>query len=150
MIYIGSDHGGFGLKEKIKQFLKESGHEYVDVGPFAFDPADDYPDYARLVAEKVSGDPSDFGILICRSGQGVNITANKFKGVRSALVWNEKESVASKSDDMVNILALPSDYITDDEGIRIVKVWLETPWPREGRHVRRVEKIREIETENFK
>lgn len=146
MLYIASDHGGFALKEKIKAVLAKDGGRVVDMGPETLVPGDDYPDYAKKVAAKVSKSPNaDFGILICRSGQGVCIVANKFKGVRAGLVWNTKEAKASRNDDHTNILCLPSDYITVAQAQTIVKAWLATPWSKDPRHVRRIHKISRLE-----
>jgi ribose 5-phosphate isomerase B len=117
-----------------------------DLGPKEFMPDDDYPDYAKKVAEKISKNPEgDFGILICRSGQGVCIAANKFKSVRAGLVWNTKEAKASRTDDHTNVLCLPSDYISVALAKDIVKQWLNTPWSKDARHVRRVRKISKLE-----
>lgn len=150
MIYIGADHGGYKLKEQLKKFLsKQVGgqkYESKDLGANKFKDGDDYPDYASKVAKQVSNNPlSNLGILICRSGQGVCIVANKFKGVRAALVWNELEAKMSRNDDMSNVLCLPSDYIDTKMAEKIVKAWLETPFSPESRHIRRVKKIAEIE-----
>ena len=146
MLYIASDHGGFTLKEQLKAWLLAEAGRISDLGPETLVPGDDYPDYAKKVAAKVSKNPdTDFGILICRSGQGVCIAANKFKGVRAGLVWNIKEAKASRNDDHTNILCLPSDYITFKQAQAIVKTWLETPWSKDPRHVRRVKKIAKLE-----
>ncbi len=104
-----------------------------------------------MVAEKVSADPlQSSGILLCRSGQGVNIVANKLRGVRASLVWNTKEAIASKTDDLSNILSLPTDYITPEIAKDIVSVWLSTPLGTEDRHLRRVKKIHDLEEEVYK
>lgn len=146
MLYIASDHGGFKLKEQLKAWLLAKAGRIADLGPDALVPGDDYPDYAKKVAGKVSKNPDiDFGILICRSGQGVCIAANKFKGVRAGLVWNVKEARASRNDDHTNILCLPSDYINFKQAQDIVKTWLETPWSKDIRHVRRIKKIGKLE-----
>lgn len=145
MLYIASDHGGFKLKEHLKAWLLVAGGRVSDLGPESFSPEDDYPDYAKKVAGKVSKNPStDFGILICRSGQGVCIVANKFKKVRAGLVWNTKEAKASRNDDHTNVLCLPSDYINFTEARNIVKTWLDTPWSKDPRHMRRVRKIESV------
>jgi ribose 5-phosphate isomerase B len=147
MLYIASDHGGFTLKEQLKVWLLATAGRVVDLGPEKLVPDDDYPDYAKKVAGKVSKNPeSDFGILICRSGQGVCIAANKFKGVRAGLVWSVKEAKASRNDDHANILCLPSDYITFKQSQNIVKTWLDTPWSRDARHLRRIKKISKLES----
>jgi len=146
MIYIGADHGGFKMKEQIKKFLAKKKLEFLDVGAKTLKAGDDYPDYAKLVAKKVSQNPlRNVGILICRSGQGVCIVANKFTNVRAALVWNEKEAKMSRTDDMTNVLCLPSDYIYTKDAEKIVEVWLSTPFSIEARHVRRVKKISALE-----
>ncbi len=146
MIYIASDHGGFKLKEKIKGHLSKSKLSFVDLGPHSFDPDDDYPDFAKKVAEKISSKPKqDVGILLCRSGQGVNITANKFKNVRAALVWNVKEAIASRRDDLANVLSIPSDYVSEKTAKKLADAWLQESMGTEKRHVRRVNKISKIE-----
>ena len=147
MIYIGADHGGFKLKEQLKKFLQKKKLEFVDLGANKLKAGDDYPDYAKMVGKKVSQNPmQNLGLLICRSGQGVCIVANKFPHVRAALVWNVKEAEMSRKDDMANVLCLPSDYITTLRNAeKIAEVWLKTPYSSEARHVRRVKKISAIE-----
>jgi RpiB/LacA/LacB family sugar-phosphate isomerase len=146
MIFIASDHGGFKLKSHVAAFLKKSGFEFEDLGPLAYKANDDYPDFAAKVGEKVSKNPKQHvGILLCRSGQGVNIVANKFKNVRAALVWNEKEAKASRTDDLANVLSLPSDYIVPSLANKIVKTWLNTPLGTQARHLRRIRKIVKLE-----
>lgn len=147
MIYIGADHGGYKLKEQLKKFLVKKKLEFVDIGAKKLKAGDDYPDYAKIVGKKVSQNPmQNSGILICRSGQGVCIVANKFPHVRAALVWNTKEAEMSRKDDMTNVLCLPSDYIaTLKEAEAIVDVWLKMPYSSEARHVRRVKKISALE-----
>jgi RpiB/LacA/LacB family sugar-phosphate isomerase len=142
MLYIASDHGGFRHKEHLKEFLKKQKIKAVDLGPKKFVDNDDYPDYAKLVAAKVSKSPKkDLGILLCRSGQGVCIVANKFKRVRAALVWNVVEARMSRNDDMSNVLCLPSDYVSPRMAEKIVEKWLDTPYSTEERHIRRIKKI---------
>lgn len=146
MIYIGSDHGGYKLKEQIKKMLRSQKQGFVDVGPTRFDQNDDYPDYAIKVARQVSRNPlKHLGILICRSGQGVCIVANKFKNVRAALVWNTEEAKVSRIDDMTNVLCLPADYISPTIAKHLVEVWLETSYSIESRHIRRIQKISDLE-----
>ena len=146
MIYIGADHRGYKLKEVLKAYLKELNFEFEDLGAFELNLDDDYPDYATLVAKKVAEDPeNNRGILICGSGVGVDIVANKFKGVRSALCFETSQARASRNDDNTNVLSLSSDFTDENSAKEIVKIWLETPFSRLERHVRRVEKIKEIE-----
>ena len=118
----------------------------MDLGAKTLKADDDYADYAKLVSKKVSVKPhQDLGILICRSGQGVCIVANKFKNVRAALVWNEKEAAVSRTDDMTNVLCLPSDYITPKTAEKVVAKWLSTEYSTDKRHERRVRKITSLE-----
>ncbi len=146
MVYIGADHGGYKLKASLKKFLQQKKLEFTDVGAKTLKVGDDYPDYAKLVAKKVSQNPmQNLGILICRSGQGVCIVANKFRHVRAALVWNDRQAKMSRNDDMANVLCLPSDYITTKEAGSIVKVWLKTAYSTDSRHLRRIRKISLLE-----
>ncbi|QQS23202.1 RpiB/LacA/LacB family sugar-phosphate isomerase [bacterium] len=146
MIYIGADHGGYKLKEHLKKILAKRKLDFKDMGALTFKPDDDYPDYAAKVAKQVSKNPlGNLGILICRSGQGVCIVANKFKGVRAALVWNTSEAKASRNDDMSNVLCLPSDYVNSQAAEKIMEVWIDTKFSTESRHMRRVKKISALE-----
>ncbi|OGG42081.1 hypothetical protein A3A21_03425 [Candidatus Jorgensenbacteria bacterium RIFCSPLOWO2_01_FULL_45_25b] len=145
-IYIGADHRGFELKEQLKQFIQGLGYPIVDVGNTRIDEADDYPDFARAVAEKVSGDyEHSRGILLCGSGIGVSIVANKFPRVRAGLVMTSDQAFDSRNDDDTNVIALPASYLGFDDMKRIVTTWLGTPFSEEGRHRRRRDKISEIE-----
>lgn len=145
-IYIGSDHGGFQLKEGLKGYLKELGYEIEDMGAHNLDPEDDYPDFVFPVAEKVAQNPGAFGIVIGRSGNGEAIAANKIKGIRAALCWNEEVAKKAREHNDVNILSLGADYITTDNAKKIAKVFLETPFSGEERHKRRIEKIKNYES----
>ncbi len=146
MIYIGADHGGFKMKEQLKKFLQKQKLDFTDVGAKTLKAGDDYPDYAKLVAKKVSQNPlRNLGILICRSGQGVCIAANKFKHVRASLVWNTIQAEMSRNDDMANVLCLPSDHVSQKDAEAIAKVWLNTPYSTEARHIRRIKKISALE-----
>jgi len=146
MIYIGSDHRGYKLKETFKSYLQELGLVLEDLGAKELVPNDDYPDYALMVAQKVAENPDENrGILICGSGVGVDIVANKIKGVRSALCFDIKQAQASRNDDNTNVLSLSADFISEDLAKEIVKIWLETPFSGDDRHARRIEKIKKIE-----
>lgn len=148
MIFISADHRGFALKESIKIFLKEQNIDFADLGNGSYDENDDYPDYAKLVAEKVSQNPdSDKGIVICGSGIGVSITANKFKNVRAALASDTYQARLSRSHNDANVLAL-SGETGEEKTKEILEVWLKTPFSGEERHKRRLVKIREIEERN--
>ncbi len=145
-VYLGADHGGFKLKEEIKNWLGEWNFEFEDLGAKELVPEDDYPDFAKLVAMKVEKEPGSFGILACRSGEGEAIVANKFKGVRAAVVWEPKVAAASRNDDDANVLCLPADYLALDEAKEIVHVFLTTPFAaEEERFERRRDKVDEIE-----
>lgn len=146
LIYIGADHQGFTLKESLKKYLQEKGYEVIDVGNGHLDPNDDYPDFASLVGRAVSQDPiARRGVVICRSGVGVDIVVNKFKGVRSALVHNSEQAKLSRADDDANVLALSNEFASGEKAEKIVETWLTTDFSGDERHVRRLEKIREIE-----
>ena len=148
-IYLGSDHRGFALKEKLKQQLTEWGHDYKDLGPFEYNKDDDYPDYATAVAKAValslSKGESSHGILICGSGIGVCITANKIKGIRAGTMATSGQTKSSVGDEDINVLCLSADYTSEDKNIEIAKIFLETKFSGEERHVRRVAKITNLE-----
>ena len=156
-IYIGADHRGFALKASIVAALKNDGYEVIDVGAAALDLADDYPDFARPVAEKVSAgvvmsagaaasDVSEArGIVICGSGFGADIVANKFKGVRSALAMSPEHIRVGRHDDDVNVLSLAADFIKPEDALAIVRIFLETPFEGGERYSRRLKKITDIE-----
>jgi ribose 5-phosphate isomerase B len=144
-IYIGADHGGIKLKNEVIKWLLEWHFEVEDLGAFDFKSEDDYPDYAWPVAQKVGATPYTFGILVCRSGQGVCIVANKAKGARAAVAWNEQSAHSSRNDDDANILCLPADYLTIDNAKKVTQTFLTTPFNSEDRFKRRVDKVRKID-----
>lgn len=145
MIYIGADHRGFQLKEYLKGFLQNAGYAVVDAGT-AYDENDDYADVARAVAEKVSANSEQSrGILVCGSGVGVDIVANKFAKVRSALVANPDQAFDSRNDDDTNVLSLGASYLRKEDAQKIVATWLQTPFSQEERHRRRLQKISLLE-----
>ncbi|MDP3710839.1 MAG: RpiB/LacA/LacB family sugar-phosphate isomerase [bacterium] len=151
MIYLGADHRGFELKEKIKMAMEAEGLELQDVGAFGYEKTDDYVDFAKAAAEKVVENPKkNKAILICGSGHGMDMMANKYKGVRSALAFNTEVAIQSREHEDANVLVLASDWLEDEEAIEILKVWLRTEFTGEERHVRRLKKIEEIEKQNFK
>jgi ribose 5-phosphate isomerase B len=146
-IYLGADHGGYKLKEEVKKWLKEWNFAFGDEGAYRFDSEDDYPDFAWAVGQKVGKElPRAMGILICRSGQGECIVANKVRGIRAAVCWNEKSAHSARNDDDVNVLCLPADYLTIDLAKKIVHTFLTTPFDnKEERFVRRVNKVKKID-----
>ncbi|HYR31788.1 MAG TPA: ribose 5-phosphate isomerase B [Gemmatimonadales bacterium] len=139
-IYVGADHAGFALKEKLVGALKQLGYDPVDVGPKQLDPQDDYPDFAKPVAEAVSEGKAARGVLTCGTGLGMSFAANRYPHVRAAVVWSPEVAELSRKHNDANILVLPSRFVSEDEGLAILKTWLDTPFEG-GRHQRRVEKI---------
>lgn len=143
-IYIGADHRGFELKAKISDFLRTRGHEIVDVGDQKLDPQDDYPMFAGRLATSLlaSPEPDPKGILICGSGQGVVMAANRFKGIRASLVWNEYEAKSARSDDDSNVLCLPAHEMTDfNKAADLITIWLNTPFLGAERYARRIREL---------
>ncbi len=147
-IGLACDHGGFELKEELKAFLKSRGVEPVDMGAFSEDSVD-YPDFGVLVAEKVSRGEFQKGILICGTGIGMSIVANKFPRIRAALANDLYSSRCSREHNDANILIIGGRIVGKELAREIVKVWLETPFAG-GRHKRRLEKIEALEKEKFK
>lgn len=144
-IAMGADHAGYELKDQIKQHLQQQGIEIRDEGTSSADSVD-YPDYARAVAHDVSGQRADLGILVCGSGIGMAITANKVDGIRAANVSTEQEAELSRQHNNANVLALGARIVNADLAFRIVDKWLAAQFAG-GRHEQRVEKIMAIEKE---
>ena len=138
-ISLGADHRGFELKEKIKKYLIELGHEVTDFGTTSTE-AVDYPDFGFKVAKSVARGESDFGITFCWTGNGMNIVANKVKGVRSALCLNDEMAMLTRAHNNANVLALASKFVSEEMAKRILEVWIATDFEG-GRHIPRVEKI---------
>lgn len=141
-IYIGCDHGGLDLKNIIVKYIQEKGNEIVDVGTYTYDSCD-YPVYAKKVAEAVANNECDKGIVICSTGIGVSIVANKVKGVRCALVTDVTTARLTREHNDTNVLALGQKNVSYDRAKEIVDIWLETPFSNGERHVRRVNMIEE-------
>jgi len=142
-IAIGSDHAGFRLKEKIKEFLLSKGYEVLDFGTNSTEPAH-YPIFAKEVARAVQRKEADFGILICGSGIGMCIVANKFKGIRAALCLNEYMARMSRRHNNANVLCLGDRVLGEELALSIVSAWLSEEFEG-GRHQKRLELIKEIE-----
>ena len=138
-IAIGSDHAGYELKSRVVAHLNDQGYDILDKGTNSTD-STDYPDYAHAVANAVEMGSVSRGIVICGSGNGVAITANKHRGVRCALCWNSEISKLARAHNDANVLSLPARYISDEEAIKIVDAFLDTEFEG-GRHQRRVDKI---------
>ena len=148
MIAIGSDHGGYKLKEEIKKYLEEIQIEYKDFGTDS-EERTDYPIYAKKVAEAIQSKECDKGILLCKSGCGMAIVANKFKGIRAGLVINENEAKFAKADDDINVITIGGNNTSIEEAIKIIRMWLGTEF-KGGRYQERIEMINKIEKENMK
>jgi len=146
IIYIGTDHKGFKLKEEIRNFLKNKGYEIADLGNVRYDENDDYVDFAVAVSKRIMVDyENSRGILICGSGVGMSVAANKFPRIRAGLVMAPDQAFDAKGDDDMNVLVLASDYTAPDTAKKIIMTWLGTPFKRETKYLRRLEKIDEIE-----
>ena len=138
-IALASDHAGFERKQTVLKYLQERGIEFKDFGAFSAH-SSDYPDYAHPLAEAVSHGEFDCGITLCGSGNGINMTANKHPGIRSAICWLPEIAALARQHNDANICALPARYITDEQAIEIVKIFLATVFEG-GRHQNRINKI---------
>ena len=144
-VFIGADHGGFELKEKLKVFVSNLGFDIEDLGAFQLNLEDDYPDFIIPTAQKVSQNPDSLGIVIGRSGNGEAIAANKIKGIRAAVCLTSEMARKAKKDNDANVLSLGADYVNHSEVENIIKTFLETKFSDEKRHLRRIEKIKALE-----
>lgn len=138
-IGVASDHAGFERKQTVLKYLQEQGIEYKDFGAFSSE-SSDYPDYAHPLADAVSHGEFDLGITLCGSGNGINMTANKHQGIRSAICWMPEIAMLARLHNDANICALPARYITDEQAIEIVKIFFATEFEG-GRHQNRINKI---------
>lgn len=144
-IAIGCDHGGVVLKSAILEYLKDKSIEVIDYGTNGSESVD-YPDFARAVAESVAQLKADKGILMCGTGIGISIAANKVKGIRCAVVHNEFTAQAASAHNNANILSLGGRILSPEEAVRLIDIWLNTAFEG-GRHVGRLDKISEIENQ---
>lgn len=152
-IYISTDHAGFELKEKLKVYIGELGYDVEDKGPFAYDADDDYPDLIRPVAEAVAGDEGSMGVILGGSGQGEAMCANRVKGARAGVYYggaSTQTDISGQTLDMIgsmrehnnaNIISIGARFMTLDEVKSAVKKFLETPFPKNERHLRRINKL---------
>jgi len=145
MLYIAADHGGYPLKEELKRFLIEGGYEVADLGADELDLADDYPGFAFKLAEQVAQDEETGGILICATGQGMCMAANKVAGIRAVLVHNDFTALDAASHLNANVICLGGKITGPEEAKKLVKIWLDTEFSEDERHVRRLRKIEEME-----
>lgn len=145
MIYLGADHRGFELKQRLFKRLVDEGFLVTDLGNDHADLNDDYVDFAKKVSDAVIGDTGNLGVLLCGSGVGVDMVANKVDGVRCALVDNPQMAQQSRAHEDANILALPADILDEEKAFEIIKIFLTTDFSEEARHLRRLEKLKEVE-----
>lgn len=138
-IAVGCDHAGYELKERIIQYLSKLGLEPIDMGAPSSESVD-YPDFAHPLSSMVNEGKLDFGILICGSGNGVSITANKYANVRCALCWNNSIASLARQHNNANVIAIPSRFVSTDEALEMVDIFLDTDFEG-GRHQRRIDKI---------
>lgn len=147
-IIIGSDHAGYDYKTALIELVRSMGHTVQDIGTDSCKSVD-YPDYAEKGAKIVASGQADIGILICGSGIGMDIAANKIKGIRSAVCWNEETARVARDHNSANILCLGERFLSVDQCIEITKVFLNTPLSHDERHLRRIDKIMKIEERNL-
>ncbi len=147
-IYIGADHRGYELKEKIKRWINEWGYELEDVGAHKHDQNDDYTLYAEKVGVVVSKENESKGILLCGSGVGVDVVSNKFDGVRASIGKSMEQVKAGRHDDDMNVLVIAADYTKENEAKEMLKAFFETKFDQKQRHKRRLTEIARIEANN--
>jgi ribose 5-phosphate isomerase B len=145
-IYLGADHNGFELKRSLTEELTRAGYEVVDEGDTQLKPDDDFPQFAArtIAALKADGDQDARAILICGSGQGMCMAANRYKGIRASLVWSQEEARASRNDDDSNVLCLPARYLGTEDALRLTETWLATPFAGAPRFKRRIKELDEL------
>jgi ribose 5-phosphate isomerase B len=145
-IFLGADHGGYELKNQIREHLVHRGFSVEDCGAGTLDPKDDYPQYAYDVAAKILGEDDDqaLGILICRSGEGMAMAANRVHGIRAAVVWSQDLARETRRDNHANVLSLPADFVDVDTALKIVESFIEEKPSNDERHVRRVKQVEEL------
>ena len=146
-IHIGSDHAGLDFKNRIVSHLSSQGHDVVDHGPHTLDPLDDYPVFCIPAAIATAAEPDSLGIVLGGSGNGEQIAANKVKGVRAALVWNEATAIAAREHNDANVIAIGGRMHTESEALPLVDLFIATPFTHDERHVRRIALISKYENE---
>lgn len=145
-IFLGADHNGFAMKAALAEALRKDGHEVIDEGDRDLNPDDDFPQFAEATvrAMQAAGGEHDRGILICGSGQGMCMAANRFKGIRASLCWDEEEARAARNDDDSNILCLPARSIDAAKALAITEAWLATPFAAAPRFKRRIAQLDQL------
>ncbi|WP_030171033.1 ribose-5-phosphate isomerase [Spirillospora albida] len=145
-VFLGTDHAGYELKEYLVSWLKENGHEPVDCGAFAYDAVDDYPPFVLRAAQRTAAEPGTVGIVIGGSGNGEAIAANKVRGVRAALVWNEEIATLAREHNDANVISIGSRQHDHETAARFVELFLGTAYSDEARHTRRIRMLTDYET----
>ncbi len=146
-VVIASDHAGFNYKSSLTEAIKSMGHSVLDIGTNSTESVD-YPDFGEKASRMVACGQADIGILVCGSGIGMDIVANKIKGIRSAVCWNVETAEVARSHNSANVLCLGERFLSLENCIEITKTFLNTPTSNEERHIRRVDKIMKIEERN--
>ena len=147
---MASDHHGFETKKALTTLLSQKGYEIDDIGPGEYNKEDDYPDFIIPAIKRVQSNSDSTGIIMCKNGVGVSMLANKYKGIRAALCFHKKQAETARTDDNANVLALPTDFLSDEDIWDIVDAFLKTDFSNFDRHKRRLEKVSLVEEENFK
>tara|TARA_B100000470_G_scaffold142088_1_gene110156 strand:+ start:127 stop:579 length:453 start_codon:yes stop_codon:yes gene_type:complete len=146
-ISVAADHNGFELKNEISAILRKGGHDVIDIGPHSLDPLDDYPDYAKPLAESVSSGKTDRGIMVCGSGVGASVAANKVKGVRAAVCHDIYSAHQGVEHDDMNVLCLGSRIVGAEVVQELVSAFISAEYTNEERHARRLNKVIEMEND---
>ena len=149
-LIMASDHAGFEAKRALTVLLDQKGYKIDDIGPSEYNKEDDYPDFVIPAMKRVQNNPSSLGIIMCKNGVGVSMLANKYKGIRAALCFHKKQAETARTDDNANVLALPIDFLSDEDIWDIVDTFLKTKFSNLDRHTRRLEKVSLVEEDNFK
>ena len=144
-VYLATDHAGFEFKQNLKTFLQTKDYDVEDCGAFELDPDDDYPDFIAPAAQKVAQNPGSFGIVLGKSGAGECIVANKIKGIRAVLGVSEQNVRLAREHNDANVLSLGSEIVDEQTAKQLVELFLNTPFSNEERHIRRIEKIKQLE-----
>ena len=146
LIFMGADHAGYELKNALREHLHHAGHEVVDLGAKTLDEDDDYPRYAYSVASRILGeeDGTALGVLICGSGQGMSIAANRVNGVRAALAWDIASATGARVDDDANVLVLPARYIDPGEAAGMIDAWLAAVFSADPKYRRRLDELEQL------
>ncbi|MFA6518030.1 MAG: RpiB/LacA/LacB family sugar-phosphate isomerase [Candidatus Shapirobacteria bacterium] len=146
MIYLGADHRGYNLKEAIKSWLRSENYEVTDMGDDKYDKEDDYVDYAIKVGERVVAEKAK-GVLICGSGVGMTMAVNKVNGIRASVLTSVEQARVAREEDDINVACLTADLVPIEQNQEIIRVFLETVFSSEERHINRIQKIKKYESE---